>query len=89
VHRDVTAAHTGTLERLVRNCGMTTQGVGTAIDLPVWVVALLLGATAPWGVRALQLALEWRIRRRTLEVIAQAQRESRPEAVNHPRRAEP
>jgi hypothetical protein len=40
--------------------------------IPVWFVALVLAAAAPWGVRMLQAALERRLRRRTLAFIAEA-----------------
>jgi hypothetical protein len=43
-----------------------------ATAIPVWFVALVLAAAAPWGVRLLQAALERRLRRRTLDFIAQA-----------------
>jgi len=40
--------------------------------IPVWVVALALAAAAPWCARALQVALERRARRRTLDFVAEA-----------------
>ncbi len=40
--------------------------------LPVWLVALVVAALAPWAARALQAALERRVRRRTLALLADA-----------------
>jgi hypothetical protein len=37
---------------------------------PVWAIALVLAAAAPWGVHALQRMLERRQRVRTLEFLA-------------------
>jgi hypothetical protein len=39
--------------------------------LPVWLVALALGAVTPWAVRALESVFERRVRRRTLALVAQ------------------
>jgi hypothetical protein len=44
----------------------------TGAPIPVWFVALVLAAAAPWVVRALQAALERRVRRRTLDFISEA-----------------
>jgi hypothetical protein len=43
---------------------------------PLWVVALIVAAVAPWCARALQVTLERRVRRRTLDTIAQARDEA-------------
>ena len=52
--------------------GAVTVGVMEVTSPPIWLVALVLAAFAPWGVRALQLALEQRLRRRTLAMLARA-----------------
>lgn len=44
----------------------------TVTPIPVWVVALALAAVAPWCARVLQLALERRAHRRTLDFVAEA-----------------
>jgi hypothetical protein len=41
-------------------------------SIPVWLVALVLAALAPWAARALETVLVRRQRRRTLEFLAQA-----------------
>jgi hypothetical protein len=41
-------------------------------SVPVWVVALGLALLAPWAVSALEAALQRRLRRRTLALLAQA-----------------
>jgi hypothetical protein len=41
-------------------------------SIPVWLVALVLAALAPWGARALETALARRLRRRTQAFLAQA-----------------
>jgi hypothetical protein len=38
---------------------------------PLWLVALVMAALAPWGARALQVILERRLRRRTLALLAE------------------
>jgi hypothetical protein len=40
--------------------------------LPLWAVALVLAAAAPWLVRALAGGLEARVRKRALVVVARA-----------------
>jgi hypothetical protein len=39
---------------------------------PIWLVALVVAALAPWAAGALQKALERRVRRRTLALLARA-----------------
>jgi hypothetical protein len=46
--------------------------LGAAPDVPLWLIALLLAAAAPVLVRVIHAGLVWRVRRRTLEVIARA-----------------
>jgi hypothetical protein len=46
---------------------------------PVWIVALVLAAGAPWFVRVLADRLELRVRKRTEELIARA----RARTVDH------
>ena len=49
------------------------------LSSPVWIVALVLAAGAPWFVRALADRFELRVRRRTEELIARA----RARSVDH------
>jgi hypothetical protein len=44
------------------------------LSSPVWIVALVLAAGAPWFVRVLADRLELRVRKRTEELIARARR---------------
>jgi hypothetical protein len=53
-------------------CGTTSSRVFGTLSPPIWLVALVLAALAPACARALQVALERRLRRRTLDTIAQA-----------------
>jgi hypothetical protein len=43
--------------------------------LPLWIVALILAAVAPWCVRVLQSVFERRLRQRTIATIAASRRE--------------
>jgi hypothetical protein len=45
---------------------------GKVTSPPLWLVALVMAALAPWGSRALQVLLERRLRRRTLALLAKA-----------------
>ena len=42
------------------------------VSAPLWIVALVLAAAAPFFVRALQVVLEGRLRRRTRRVLERA-----------------
>jgi hypothetical protein len=52
------------------------------LSSPVWIVALVLAAGAPWFVRVLADRLELRVRKRTEELIARA-RARNVEGVDH------
>jgi len=39
---------------------------------PLWTVALVVAALAPWSARIFQFVLERRVRRRTLDLLAKA-----------------
>jgi hypothetical protein len=43
-----------------------------SLAAPVWLVALVLAAVAPWCVRALESSIEQRARRKTAAVLARA-----------------
>jgi len=49
-----------------------TVGVKGVTSPPIWLLALVMAALAPWAARALQAWLEHRLRRRTLDVLARA-----------------
>jgi hypothetical protein len=51
--------------------------------VPVWLVALVLAALAPWAARALERALVQRQRRRTLALLAQALPQARATDAAH------
>jgi hypothetical protein len=42
------------------------------LSIPLWPLALVLAAAAPWAVHALEATLQRRVRRRTLALLAQA-----------------
>jgi len=44
----------------------------TTTAIPIWLVALVFAATAPWCVRAFADVIEQRLRRRTAAVLARA-----------------
>jgi hypothetical protein len=46
--------------------------------LPLWAIALVMAAAAPWLVRALAGALEVRARKRAAAVLARAERRRTP-----------
>jgi hypothetical protein len=46
------------------------------LSSPVWIVALVLAAAAPWFVRAFADLLELRVRKRTEALIARARARS-------------
>jgi hypothetical protein len=46
--------------------------------LPIWLVALVLAAAAPFCVSLLAAVLQWRVRRRTQDLIARALSTSGP-----------
>ncbi len=48
------------------------------LSSPVWIVALVLAAGAPWFVRVLADRLELRVRKRTEELIARARARPAP-----------
>jgi len=54
------------------NRGPSTVGVREVSPPPLWMVALVVAAFAPWSARALQLVVERRVRRRTLDLLAKA-----------------
>src|ERR1700730_15548856 len=60
------------LGRPRENCGTTNSRVSDAPSIPIWLVALTLAVLAPFFARAVQLAFERRLRRRTLDTITQA-----------------
>ena len=54
------------------NRGPSTVGVKEVSPPPLWMVALVVAALAPWCARALQVVVERRVRRRTLDLLAKA-----------------
>ncbi|HEY8088902.1 MAG TPA: hypothetical protein VIF09_13680 [Polyangiaceae bacterium] len=55
---------------------------------PLWIIALVCAALAPWAVRLLATAIERRLRRRTAEFLAGIPREgaSLPQEKQDPER---
>jgi hypothetical protein len=43
------------------------------LSLPIWLLALVVGALSPFAVGALVAGLEKRVQRRTLDVLARVQ----------------
>jgi hypothetical protein len=65
-------ARRNVLGRQPENCATTNMRVSDAPSIPVWLVALALAAFAPLCARAVQLAFEQRLRRRTLDTLSRA-----------------
>jgi hypothetical protein len=55
-----------------------------AFTPPIWMMALVLAALAPWGARALQAWLERRLRQRTLDVLSRARPDEPPGRTDPP-----
>jgi hypothetical protein len=53
---------------------------------PLWMIALVLAALAPWGARALQAWLERRLRQRTRDVLSRARPVEQPGRTDPPTR---
>jgi hypothetical protein len=62
----------GVTARTRCNRGRSTVRVKDVSSPPLWMLALVVAAVAPWTARALQLVLERRVRRRTLDLVAKA-----------------
>jgi hypothetical protein len=65
----------GTTMRIGTDCGRRVF-VPSLSSLPLWTVALVVAAIAPWCVRAFSRALERRVHRRTVDTIARAKARS-------------